>query len=390
MLEMTQLDLNAKRVLIREDLNVPLCEGKITDYTRIERAIPSLQQALSQGAKVRVMSHLGRPQEGIYDASLSLRPVAEALQKRLDYKVHFATDWIDGVCAAEGELVVCENVRFLLGEADNDPVLAQKMAALCDVFVMDAFATAHRAQASTVGVIEAAAVACAGPLLQAELTALSAALLAPKKPLCAIIGGAKVSSKMQVLINLLDRVDSMIVGGGMANTLLYAAGFPVADSLYEADWVDAAKDFLSAAAERGVALPLPVDVVVAAEIGEHVAATTKPITAVTGDDKILDIGPETIAQYRAQLAAAQTIVWNGPVGVFECSPFRAGTESIAQAVAVSDAFSIAGGGDTIAAINMFALADKISYISTGGGAFLEFLEAKPLPAVVALERRNQA
>ena len=388
MLNMRDLNLAQQRVLIREDLNVPLKDGAITDYTRIERAIPTLQAALQQSARVMVISHLGRPTAGQFAEEYSLRVVADDLARRLDFPVRFASDWLDGVECAPGELVVCENVRFNQGEKSNDPALAKKMAALCDVFVMDAFATAHRAEASTAGVTEFAPKACAGPLLLAEITALAQALTEPQRPLLAIVGGAKVSSKMQVLMNLLDKVDSLIVGGGMANTLLKASGLPVGASLYEPDWVGPAEKFLAAAKQRGIQVPLPTDVVVGTEISDDAQAHIKTVSAVDASDKIFDIGPDTQQVYVDLITRAKTIVWNGPVGVFEVAPYRQGTQRIAEAVAASSAYSIAGGGDTIAALNKFKCSTAISYISTGGGAFLEFLEGRVLPAVAALELRQ--
>ena len=387
MLSMQELNLAEKRVLIREDLNVPLKGGAIADATRIERALPTLQAALAQSARVIVLSHLGRPTPGELSKDFSLQVVADELARRLDYPVRFASDWLTGVTCAPGELVLCENVRFNLGEQTNDPVLARKIAALCDIFVMDAFATAHRREASTVGVAEFAPQACAGPLLTAEIIALTQALKNPQPPRLAIIGGAKVSSKMQVLTNLLDKVDCLIVGGGMANTLLKASGMPVGDSLYEADWVAEAEKFLIQAQQRGVKVPLPTDVVVGTEISDSAQAQVKNVAAVAAGDKIFDIGPATQQMYVALIAQAKTIVWNGPVGVFEVAPYRQGTQQIAQAVAASDAYSIAGGGDTIAALNLFGVSGAISYISTGGGAFLEFLEGKTLPAVAMLQQR---
>lgn len=383
---MQQMNLQHKRVLIREDLNLPIQDGVITDATRLQRAIPTIRSAVQQGAKVMVLSHMGRPEAGTLSAQYSLALVAEALQKAVDFPVLFSRDWIDGVDVAAGSCVLCENVRFLKGEMQNDVALAQRMAALCDVFVMDAFASAHRAHASTVGVAKYAPVACAGPLLLAELDALQRALGQPQRPVLAIVGGAKVSSKMQALLNLLERVDAIIVGGGMANTFLKAAGMPVGASLYEEDWVEAARDFMHLAAEKGVKIPLPQDVVVAATLSAEAVPETKPVSQVQAHDKIFDIGPQSFTAYLPLVESAATIVWNGPLGVFELPAFAQGTLSLAQAVANSSAFSIAGGGDTLAALNQFGLSDQITYLSTGGGAFLEFLEGKKLPAVEALEQ----
>jgi phosphoglycerate kinase len=383
---MADLALRGKRVLIREDLNVPVKNGKITSTARLEAALPTLRAALDAGARVMVMSHLGRPKEGKVDPAQSLAPVAAKLGEMLGRKVPLATNWLDGVALKDGELVLCENVRFEVGEEADDAKLAQRMAALCDVFVMDAFGTAHRAQASTNGVARFAPVACAGPLLVAELEALAAALKSPKRPLLAILGGSKVSTKLEVLQSLSSQVDELILGGGIANTVLAASGAPVGKSLYEKDMLDFAKKLLSGGFGKAK-IPLPVDVVVAPSLDAGVRGTTKKIGAVGADDMILDIGPQTADLYATRLASAGTIVWNGPVGVFENPEFAAGTRRIAEAVAASGAFSIAGGGDTLAAIEQFGVGDKISYVSTGGGAFLEFLEGKKLPAVATLEQR---
>nr|MBO2512330.1 phosphoglycerate kinase [Gammaproteobacteria bacterium] len=386
---MTDLDLRGKRVLIREDLNVPIKDGEVTSDARIKAAVPTLRKALEQGAAVIVMSHLGRPKEGVFDPAASLEPVARRLSAELGRNVRLVRDWIDGVEVAPGEIVLAENVRFLPGEKANDEALARKMAALCDVFVMDAFGTAHRAQASTEGVARYANVACAGPLLAAELEALGAALEAPRRPLVAIIGGAKVSTKIEVLRSLASKVDVLILGGGIANTIIAATGAEVGRSLVERDMVDFAKQLLRG--EFGKAgIPLPTDVVVGPGLEPDAKGRVTDLAGVGPSDMILDIGPSTAEAYAARLAKAGTIVWNGPVGVFEHPEFAAGTRRIAEAVAASDAFSIAGGGDTLAAVEQFGIADRISYISTGGGAFLEFLEGKRLPAVAVLEERAGA
>ena len=385
-LNMTDLDLSGKRVLIREDLNVPVSAGKVTSDARIRAALPTLQQALDGNAAVMVMSHLGRPIEGEPTAEFSLQPVAETLSKLLGRDVRLISDWIDGVEVAPGELVLLENVRFLQGEKDCDDGLAKRMADLCDVFVMDAFGTAHRAQASTYGVAKFARVACAGPLLSAELEALGRALDDPARPIVAIVGGSKVSTKLTVLDSLAGIVDQLIVGGGIANTFIAAAGHNVGKSLFEADMMDTALA-LAAATDGRAAIPMPTDVVVADAFSADAAARVKSLTEVTDGDFILDIGPETAAAFAALLVDAGTIIWNGPVGVFEFDQFGEGTRTLAEAIAASDAFSVAGGGDTLAAIDKYDVADKISYISTGGGAFLEFVEGKKLPAVEILEQR---
>ncbi|WP_194757083.1 phosphoglycerate kinase [Aliidiomarina indica] len=385
---MTDFDLRGKRVLIREDLNVPIKNGKVASDARLRAALPTLQKALEQGAKVMVMSHLGRPEEGEYTPEYSMAPVVKYLAHELKFPVRLESNYLDGVDVAGGELVVFENVRFNVGEKKNDPTLAKKLAALCDIFVMDAFGTAHRAQASTYGVAQYAPIACAGPLLSEELSALGKALENPKRPLVAIVGGSKVSTKLMVLNSLVRKVDQLIVGGGIANTFIAAAGHDVAKSLYEPDLVKDAARLAESAKTRGATIPLPTDVVVGDKFAEDAKATTKLISEVSGDDQIFDVGPKTAAALAAMLENAGTILWNGPVGVFEFDQFAGGTKTLAEAIAKSDAFSIAGGGDTLAAIDKYGIADKISYISTGGGAFLEFLEGKKLPAVSILEARG--
>ena len=381
-LKMTDLDLQGKRVLIREDLNVPVKDGAVKSDARILASLPTIKLALEKGAAVLVCSHLGRPEEGVYSEEDSLKPVADYLSKALGREVPLVKDYLDGVEVQPGELVLLENVRFNKGEKKNTDELAQKYAALCDVFVMDAFGTAHRAQGSTHGVAKFAKVACAGPLLAAELGALGKALDKPQRPMVAIVAGSKVSTKLDVLTSLADICDQLIVGGGIANTFLAAAGYKVGKSLHEADLIDTAK-----AIAAKVAVPLPVDVVVAKEFAESAEATVKAIADVADDDMILDIGPKTAAMFGEMLKASQTILWNGPVGVFEFDQFGNGTKVLAQAIAQSPAFSIAGGGDTLAAIDKYGVAEQISYISTGGGAFLEFVEGKVLPAVEVLEQR---
>ncbi len=385
-IRMADVDIAGKRVLIREDLNVPVKNGTVTSAARLDAALPTLRAALAAGARVMVMSHLGRPKPGKVDPSQSLKPVAEKLGELLGRKVPLATNWLDGVDVAPGELVLCENVRFEVGEESDDPALAKRMAALCDVFVMDAFGTAHRAQASTNGVARFAPVACAGPLLVAELEALAAALDSPKRPLLAIIGGSKVSTKIEVLQSLSAQVDELILGGGIANTVLAASGASVGKSLYEKDMLEFTARLLRG--EFGKAkIPLPTDVVVAKSLDAGVRGRITGVNDVGDDEMILDIGPQTAELYAERLGGAGTIVWNGPLGVFENPEFAAGTRRVAEAVAASGAFSIAGGGDTLAAIEQFGVGARISYISTGGGAFLEFLEGKKLPAVATLEQR---
>jgi phosphoglycerate kinase len=385
-IRMADVALTGRRVLIREDLNVPVKDGKVTSTARIDAALPTLKLALGAGARVMVMSHLGRPKEGKPDPAASLQPVAAKLGELLGRTVPLAASWLDGVEVNPGELVLCENVRFNVGEEADDDGLARRMAALCDVFVMDAFGTAHRAQASTNGVARHAPVACAGPLLVAELEALGNALENPQRPLAAIIGGSKVSTKIEVLQSLSTKVDELILGGGIANTILAAAGVNVGKSLHEKDMLDFAAKLLRG--EFGKAkIPLPVDVVVATSLDANVTGRFKSVREVAADEMILDIGPATAALYAQRLASARTIVWNGPLGVFENPEFAAGTRRVAEAIAASEAFSIAGGGDTLAAIEQFGVGSRISYISTGGGAFLEFLEGKKLPAVATLEQR---
>ncbi|WP_198246149.1 phosphoglycerate kinase [methane-oxidizing endosymbiont of Gigantopelta aegis] len=384
---MADLDLSGKRVLIRQDLNVPIKDGKVASDLRIKASIPTIKLALEKGAAVMVMSHLGRPTEGEFSEEFSLAPVADRMSELLEKPVRLERDWLDGVEVAPGEVVLCENVRFNKGEKKNDPELGKKMAALCDIFVMDAFGTAHRAQASTHSVAQFAPVACAGPLLSAELDALGKALEHPTKPLIAIVGGSKVSTKLTVLESLSQKVDQLIVGGGIANTFIVAAGYPVGKSLYEEDLVDEAKRLMAQAKANGSDIPVPVDVVCAKEFSETAEATIKNVADVAEDDMILDIGPETAKQYADIIHKAGTIVWNGPVGVFEIDQFGEGTKTVAMAIAESSAFSIAGGGDTLAAIDKYGINDRVSYTSTGGGAFLEFLEGKKLPAVEILEQR---
>jgi phosphoglycerate kinase len=386
-LRMTDLDLRDKRVLIREDLNVPVQDGAVTSDARIRASLPTIQAARDAGARVLVMSHLGRPEEGVYNEEFSLAPVAKRLAELLGFKVRFEKNWLDGVECAPGEVVLLENVRFNKGEKKDKEDLAKRMAALCDIYVMDAFGTAHRAEASTHGVARFAKVACAGPLLMNELIALETALEKPKRPLIAIVAGSKVSTKLTVLESLIGKVDKLIVGGGIANTFLLAQGLGVGKSLVEAEMVDIARGLLERSAEIKVEIPLPSDVVVAKEFSASAEADVKSVGNVANDEMILDIGPDTAERFAMLLHDAGTIVWNGPVGVFEFDQFGEGTRILAQAIARSPAFSIAGGGDTLAAIEKYRVEDDISYISTGGGAFLEFLEGKKLPAVAVLEER---
>ena len=385
-LNMSEVDLAGKRVLIREDLNVPIADGEVSSDVRIRAAIPSIRAAVEAGAAVMLMSHLGRPTEGQPEAKFSLALVVARLSELLGQSVELCTDWINGVEVATSQVVLLENVRFLAGEKACDDELSKRMASLCDVFVMDAFGTAHRAHASTYGVAKYAPVACAGPLLSRELTALAKALDNPARPMVAIVGGSKVSTKLTVLGALANIVDQLIVGGGIANTFIAAAGNPVGKSLYEPDMLDIAVGLSNNTADRAD-IPMPTDVVVAKEFSASAAATVRSISDVADDDLILDIGPETAANFATVLQTAGTIIWNGPVGVFEIDQFGAGTEVIARAIANSAAFSVAGGGDTLAAIDKYGIADDVSYISTGGGAFLEFVEGKKLPAVEMLENR---
>ncbi|MSR17545.1 MAG: phosphoglycerate kinase [Methylococcaceae bacterium] len=385
-LRMVDLNLAGKRVLIREDLNVPVKNGKITSDTRIKASLPTIEFALNAGAAVMLMSHIGRPTEGEYNPAYSLQPVAEHLATLLNKPVRLEKDWLDGIEIKAGEIVLCENVRFNVGECKNNDELGKKMAALCDIFVMDAFGTAHRAQASTHAIAKFAPTSCAGPLLASELDALSRALETPAKPVIAIVGGSKVSTKLTVLESLSKKVDQLIVGGGIANTFIAAAGFPVGKSLVEMNLLDEAKRLITAAKATGSEIPIPTDVVCAKEFSETAEATIKNVADIEADDLILDIGPVTSAHYAEILKSAKTIVWNGPVGVFEIEQFSHGTQTLAYAIAGSDAFSIAGGGDTLAAIDKYGINDQISYTSTGGGAFLEFLEGKELPAVTILQK----
>jgi len=384
-LRMETLDLAGKRVLIREDLNVPVSHGRVTSDARIRAALPTIRLALDKGAAVLLLSHLGRPVEGQYDPQFSLQPVAERLSELLGQPVRLQRDWLGGVDVKIGEVVLCENVRFNPGEKKNDTALAASMARLCDVFVMDAFGTAHRAQASTEGVIREAPLACAGPLLSRELDALQKALQEPDRPMLAVVGGSKVSTKLSVLETLLDKVDELIVGGGIANTFIAASGYGVGKSLYEPELIHEAQRLIQKAHASGGSIPIPRDVVVARAFAADARPLVRNVDEVGADEMILDIGPLTAIEYAEVIAGAGTIIWNGPVGVFEFPAFAAGTRALAEAIERSDAFSIAGGGDTLAAIDEFGVTDEISYISTGGGAFLEFVEGKALPAVVALE-----
>jgi phosphoglycerate kinase len=379
-----QVELNGKRALVRADLNVPIRDGKVTSAARITAALPTIRQCIDAGAAVMVMSHLGRPEEGGFDEEFTLAPVAETLGELLGQPVELKRDWIDGVDVQPGQVVLLENVRFLNGEKANDEALAKKMAALCDVLVFDAFATAHRAQASTEGVIRQAKVACAGPLLAREVEALDKALANPQRPLVAIVGGAKVSTKLKVLEALIDKVDQLIVGGGIANTFLAAAGYKVGASLYEKDLVDTAKELIKRAEQKGAAIPLPTDVLTAERFHQEAHASLRDVGRIHADEMILDIGPETAGKLASIVRQAGTVIWNGPVGVFEFEAFHSGTQAIAHAVAACEGFTLAGGGDTIAAIEKYRVADRIDYISTAGGAFLEYVEGKTLPAIAAL------
>lgn len=387
MLVMSDLDLVNKRVMIREDLNVPIQEGHIISDTRIHRALPAIQSLINQNAAVMVLSHLGRPKEGAFDSASSLAPVAAALSQALHQKVPLIKNWLNGVDVKPGQVVLCENVRFNKGEENNDAMLSKKMASLCDIFVMDAFAVAHRAQASTVGIAKYVKTACAGPLLIEEITTLSQALKNPRRPLVAVVGGSKVSTKIQLLDALIDKVNVLIVGGGIANTFLAAQGHKIGHSLHESNWVEHAKKLLVCAQKKGVLIPLPRDVKVAKDFIPHAKATIRTLDAVLDDEMILDVGPETAKTYPALMQSAKTIVWNGPVGVFEFPNFSAGTRALGEAIANSGAYTVAGGGDTIAALDKFNLVDKIRYVCTGGGAFLKYLEGTTLPAIDILEER---
>ena len=387
LMQMSDLNLTNKRVLIREDLNVPIQNAQITDYNRLEAAIPTIQMAQQAGAKVLLLSHLGQPKPGNFDPEYSLAPVAAALGELLKQPVPLIPNWLDHIELKSGEVALAENVRFLPGELENSPDLAKRMAKQCDIFVMDAFATAHRAQSSTSAIIEFAPLACAGPLLIAELEALAKVLEHPQRPLAAIVGGAKVSSKIHLLNNLLSKVDCLIVGGGIANTLLAADNKPIGKSLYEPAWLDQGKKLIEKAKEQQVMLPLPIDVVTAEEFSPVAKPHIKEIVDIKPNELILDIGPQTAELYSAYLKKAKMIIWNGPVGVFEFDQFSQGTRAIAKTISESTAYSVAGGGDTVSALNQFEISDKISYISTGGGAFLELLEGKSLPAIDALMKR---
>jgi len=390
LVKIADLDLSGKTVLIREDYNVPIKEGVITSDVRIRATLPTLTQVLEAGAKIILVSHLGRPVAGEYDEALSLAPVAKSLSDFLEIDVPLIKDWVNGIDMENHQVVLCENVRFEQGETKNDDELARRMGRLCQVYINDAFATAHRAQASTHGVAKYAAISAAGPLLINELKALTKALREPATPLIAIVGGAKVSSKLTILETLSEKVDQLIVGGGIVNTFLKAAGYEVGKSLYEADLVEVASKLMKQAEENGCQIPLPIDVICGKEFDEKTVAVTKLISDVEADDMIMDVGPETSKQLNHLIAKAKTIVWNGPLGVFEFNQFSQGTKNLAEAIAESNAYSIAGGGDTIAAISTFNIEDKISYISTGGGAFLEFLEGKKLPAIEILEEAARA
>lgn len=384
LLAMNDVELSHKRVLIRQDLNVPIRDGLITSDKRIKASLPTLEALIEKEAKIIILSHLGRPNEGEFDEAYSLKPVKEYLEKALKRPIRFESEYIDGLEVAEGEIVLCENVRFLEGEKENSPELSEKLASLCDVFVMDAFGTSHRSHASTVGVAERAPIACAGPLLTSELDHLSKALKSPKPPIVAVVGGAKISTKLTLLENLLEKVDTLILGGGIANTFLKAKAINIGASLYEPKLVDFAHTLLE---KHGDKIPLATDFVVSRSISECAPAYNKTASEIAPDDKILDIGPQTTSAFGEKLLEANTIIWNGPVGVFECAPFSFGTRSIALAIANSDAYSIAGGGDTLSAVDKYNLNQQISYVSTGGGAFLSYLEGKRLPAVAALEAR---
>jgi len=388
-IKMSGLQLSGKRVLIREDLNVPVKDGVVTSDARIRAALPTIQAALTAKAHVLVMSHLGRPEEGRFSPEYSLAPVAKRLTQLLGVPVSLKRDWLEGVTVAAGEVVLLENVRFNPGEKKDSDELSRKMAALCDIYVMDAFGSAHRAEASTHGVAKYAPIACAGPLLVSELSALETALEKPARPLLAIVAGSKVSTKLVVLESLLAKVDQLIVGGGITNTFLAALGYNVGKSLYESEMLDICKRLLDQSKKRGIVIPMPTDVVVATEFSATAEADVKPVGSVLADEMILDIGPDSAEEMAKLIAAAGTVLWNGPVGVFEFEQFGEGTRTLAGAIARSKAFSLAGGGDTLAAIEKYGIEDSISYISTGGGAFLEFVEGKKLPAVEILEKRAE-
>lgn len=390
LVKIADLDLTGKTVLVREDYNVPLKNGEVADDTRIRATLPTIQQLLEAGARIILVSHLGRPKAGKYDENFSMAPVAKRLGELLGYDVPLIKDWVNNFDMGDHNVVLCENARFEKGETDDDEDLSRKMAQMCQVYINDAFATAHRAQASTHGVAKYAAVAAAGPLLINELKALTKALREPAKPVVAIVGGAKVSTKLTILESLSEKVDQLIVGGGIVNTFLKAAGFEIGKSLYEPDLVDVARRLMDKARSQDCEIPLPVDVVCGKEFDENTLAVTKPVADVEADDMIMDVGPETSKVLNSYIERAKTIVWNGPLGVFEFDQFSQGTKSLANAIANSDAYSIAGGGDTIAAISKFNVSEGISYISTGGGAFLEFLEGKKLPAIVLLEEAARA
>ena len=387
-LRMTDLDLSGKRVLIRQDLNVPLDNGRITSDQRIIASLPTLRHALEQGAAVMVTAHLGRPVEGEWSEEFSLAPVAKRLSLLLETEVPLVRDWVDGVDVKPGQIVLLENCRMNVGEKADDLALAKKYAALCDVFVMDAFGSAHRAQASTHGVVLQAKQAAGGPLLMSELDALAKALDDPERPLLAIVAGGKVSSKLQLLTNLCGKVDQLIIGGGIANTFIAAAGHSIGKSLHEPDLIDTAREIMAKASAQHADIPIPLDVVVAKSFSADAEATVKPVNEVADDEMILDIGPKTAKRYAELVGQSGTVVWNGPVGVFEFDAFGKGTETVARAIAKSHAFSIAGGGDTLAAVDKYGIAGDIGYISTGGGAFLAFLEGKQMPAVAALKQRG--
>lgn len=388
MLKMTDLDLHNKRVLIRVDLNVPMENGRITSTTRIQAILPALRLALEQNARVILMSHLGRPKAGIFDATLSLQPIADYLSILTNQPIQFIKNFENGICVEPGQIALLENTRFLIGEKENDPTLSQRLARLCDVFVMDAFATAHRKEASTYGVAQFAPIACAGPLLVSEMAALQQVLHNPQSPVVAVVGGAKVSSKLLVLKNLLKKVDTLIVGGGIANTFLAAKGYAIGNSLYEPNLIAEAKEMLAYAQANHKNIPLPEDVVVAKQLHANATAVHKNVYELYSDDMILDMGPRTIALIEKIIHQANTILWNGPLGVFEYDQFGEGTKALANAIAQSRAYSVAGGGDTLAAIEKYQVENELSYISTGGGAFLEFLEGKTLPAIDILEKRS--